>query len=216
MELKELLGEELAVKASASPDAILKEVLVKLGGQKLVSDDGKMVPQYRVKEQSDLIEAQKAQIKKNDEDLKALKDKAAGNDTLTAQITDLQRVNKAAKDEFEASQLKAKKSFALKEALMNSGIGDPEARNLLSLRFDIDKLELDEAGKPKGFDEQLKPIKENKSFAGMFGTTVIVGQEHADGATPGQFYTREQVVAMTQAQVNANLEKVNKSMAQWK
>lgn len=184
MEIKELLGEDLATRIGASQDALVKEVVVKLTGQKLIFDDGKLVPQYRVKEQADLIEAQKIQLKKNEDDLKDLKDKAAGNVTLTAQIGDLQRVNKAAKEEFETNQLKAKKSFALKEALMNAGVGDPEARNLLSLKFDIDKLELDEAGAPKGFLDQLKPIKDNKAFAGMFGSTVIVGQVHADGTSP--------------------------------
>jgi len=195
MELKELLGEDLATRLSASTDAIAKEVITKLTGQKLILDDGKLVPQYRIQELSDQVKNQKELLKKNDDDLKDLKTKVTGNETLTAQIGELQRSQKAQRDEFDANQAKTKKSFALKEALMNAGVGDPEARNLLSLRFDIEKLELDEAGKPKGFDDQLKPIKENKAFAGMFGTTVVIGQQHADGLSPGPLSALEAQLA---------------------
>jgi len=185
MELKEILGEELAGKVSASADELVKQIVTKLGSTKLILGDATThVPKSEFNEKNEALKAAKELIAKNENDLKTLKDAAAGNVTLQTQITDLQRANKAAKEEADASQLRTKKTFALKEALMNAGVGDPEARNLLALKFDIEKMELDEAGVPKGFLDQLKPIKENKAFAGMFGTTVIVGQEHAGGESP--------------------------------
>jgi hypothetical protein len=184
--LKELLGD------------LYEQVIAKLGTTKILIDDGTLIPKYRLDEVLGEKKAALEQVKKSEEDLKVLKEKASGNDSLTAQITELQRANKAAKEEFELNQLKSKKSTAVLVALMDAGVGDPAARDLLSKGIDINKVELDEAGKPKGFETVLKPIKENKAFAGMFGTSRIIGQEHIAGESPNPISALETKLAEAQ------------------
>jgi hypothetical protein len=171
--LKELLG-----------DLWTDAIAAKLGAAKVIIDDGTFIPKHRLDEVIGEKKAALELVKKHEEDLKVLKEKAVGNEALTAQITDLQRVNKATKEEYEAKRLADSKSLAVNVALMNAGVGDPAARELLAKSIDLGKLELDEAGKPKGFDAIIAPIKGNKAFAGMFGTKVIAGQEHATGDNP--------------------------------
>jgi hypothetical protein len=211
--LKEILGD------------LYEQVAAKLGTTKVLIDDGTYVkkgddwiPKHRFDEVVAEKKALDERAKKADDDLKDLKGKAAGNDALTQQITALQAQNAQTKADAEKAIQLMRKSTSVNEALLNAGVVDPAARTLLAKSLDIEKLELDETGKPKGFDETIKPLKENKSFAGMFGQTVIQGQEHAGGGSPapGEFYTRDEVTAMTQQEVTANLEKVNKSMSQWK
>jgi hypothetical protein len=171
--LKELLG-----------DLYTEAIATKLGSAKVIVDDGTWIPKSRLDEVIGEKKAALELVKKHEDDLKVLKEKAAGNDSLTAQITDLQRVNKATKEEYEAKRLADAKSLAVNVALMNAGVGDPAARDLLAKSIDLAKLELDEQGKPKGFESIIAPIKGNKAFAGMFGTTVVVGQEHVHGDNP--------------------------------
>lgn len=181
MDLKEIFGEELANQLSVSGDATVKQIVAKLTEKKLILDDGKLVPQYRVKELTDKIDAQEKQIKKSEEDLRTIKVEAENVPVLKSKISEIQAMNKAERESFDAAQSKSKKSTALLVALMDSGVTDPTAREVLSKNFDVDKLELDETGKPKGFDALLKPIKENPVFKTMFGTPRMVGQEHQDG-----------------------------------
>jgi len=173
--LLELLGQELH-----------DQVTAKLGAIKIILDDGSgsMVPKARL---DDVIQEKKEALKlvaKHEADLVALQEKAKGNDVLTAQIQDLQRSTAALKLESEQALLKEKKSTAILVALMDAGVMDPAARELLSKNFDPSKIELDENGKPKGFADLVKPIKENQAFAGMFGKTIIKGHEHQSGDNP--------------------------------
>jgi len=183
MELtKEILGEDLANQVTTSTDVTLKAVVEKLKGVKiLLGDATTWVPKSEFNEKLEALKAAKEQIKGHEDALKVLNEKAAGNTALQSQIAELQRTNKEAKDRFEADALRAKKSLALSIALMDNGVGDPAARELLSKSFDVDKLELDETGKPKGLDVLLKPMKENPAFKGMFGTVRMAGQEHVIG-----------------------------------
>lgn len=168
--LNEVLGKEL-----------YEQVIAKLGDKKVILDDGSFIPKYRLDEKIEESKHLKSTNEKYEADINALKPLVAGNDTLAKQIADLQVENKKKDAEFLASQSKIKKSFAVKEALMNAGVADAEARELLSFKFDIDKVELDEKGQPKGFDEAVKPMKDNPSLKGLFGTKKMKGQEHNDG-----------------------------------
>src|SRR5690606_16778046 len=109
-----------------------------------------------------------------------------------------------------------KKAFAVKENLLNAGVSDPDARDLLSKKFDLKTIEVLEDGKIKGFDDMIKPIKDNKSFSGFFGQEVIAGQEHAQGKgnNDSPYFTLDEIKAMSEEQIGANLDKVNKSLAQ--
>lgn len=195
MEVKELLGEELYNQVSA-----------KIGDKKLIIDDGAMIPAFRFKEVNDEKKALKDQIAKHESDMKALKDAAAGNESLSAQIAMLQKENKAAKEQYEAGLIRSQKSLAVLEGLLNAGVVDPAARELLAKTFDVDAIVLEADGKPKGFESLIKPLKENKTFAGMFGEVKITGQEHKDGANPTPAGKLEQL--LVEAQKRGNLAEV--------
>ena len=181
-EIKKLLG-----------DVLYGQIVEKLGdkqlfmydkGQSVVIDDGKMIPTYRLDEVLEQKKGLQTLLDQGEKDLKSLKKLAEGNTGLTEQIETLQKQGKDAKVAFEQAELQIKKSFALKEALMNAGVVDSEARDLLSLKFDASKIELDDKGKVKGFDDMVKPIKESKVFSGMFGETKLAGQQHGQGGSP--------------------------------
>lgn len=181
-EIKKLLG-----------DVLYGQIVEKLGdkqlfmydkGQSVVIDDGKMIPKYRLDEVLEQKKGLQTLLEQGEKDLKSLKKLAEGNTGLTEQIETLQKQGKDAKVAFEQAELQIKKSFALKEALMNAGVVDSEARDLLSLKFDASKIELDDKGKVKGFDDMVKPIKESKVFSGMFGETKLAGQQHGQGGSP--------------------------------
>lgn len=205
-DLKVFFGEELFSQISA-----------KLGDKKLIFDDGRMIPKHRLDEVSESLKSQKEINKNYEEQIKQLKEASGKDEALTKQISELQKAMKEQQATLEQKEISAKKSFAIKEGLLNQGVSDKEARELLSLKFDLSKIELDENGSVKGFDEFIKPMKENSALKNLFGEKKIVGQEHQKGIIPtGDYFTREQVQAMSQEQVNANLEKINKSIPTWK
>lgn len=184
MELKEIFGEELAGKLSASQDEIVKQAIAKLSTSKLlVGDATSYVPKSEFNEKNEALKAAKELIKKHETDLEKLKGDAAGNTTLQTQISELQRANKAEKEAYELRVVKTQKEFAIKSSLLNAGVNDETARNLLSKQFDVEKIELDDKGEVKGIIDLIKPIKENPAFKSMFGTVVLQGQAHQDGSS---------------------------------
>lgn len=201
--LKELLGEEL-----------YNQFIAKVGDKKVLIDDGTFIPKHRLDEVIAEKKSLAEQIKSYETDLTGLKEKAKGNEELTATIAKLQSEKEQAKTEAEKAQVKTRKEFALKEALLNAGVVSDKARNLLSKEFDIEKLELEESGSVKGIAELLKPIKEDKTFSSMFGQTKIIGTSHSQGKNDNEYFTRDEIMAMTQDDLKdpAKLAKVNKSL----
>lgn len=236
MTLLDLLGSALTdeVKAKLPPETVKQlehSVYLYDGNNKGLEP----LPKYRVDEMTTSLKGEVENLKNQvttlegtlgtrDKDLKDLKKAAEGNEALTKQIETLQSKSKEEKESWEqekqsliAKEALLKKSLTLKEHLLNAGVGDVEARDLLSKKFDVEKLEFSEDGKIKGFEDLLKPIKENKAFAGMFGEIKFGGDEHAQGDvkdTGKEFYTRAEIESMSLQDTQANLEKVNKSMAQ--
>ncbi len=231
--LKDLLG-----------DLYTPEIEAKIGQSQIYiwnkeKPETEPFPKFRVNEMTESLKTKNAdlegQIKNRDDaiterdkQLKDLKKAAEGHEGLQKTIEELQKSNKDQKDAFEQEktnlankEVEYKKSFAVKENLLNAGVSDPDARETLALKIrtsvGLDKIEVGEDGKIKGFDDMLKPMKENKAFAGFFGQEVIAGQKHQHGdISDNEFFTREQVTGMSQEQVTANIEKINKSMAHWK
>lgn len=201
--LKELLGEEL-----------YNAFVAKVGDTKVIIDDGTFIPKHRLDEVITEKKTLSEQIKSYETDLSGLKEKAKGNEELTATIAKLQTEKEQAKAEADKQMVLTRKGFALKEALLNAGVVSDKARNLLSKEFDIEKLELEENGTVKGFDALLKPIKEDKTFSSMFGVAKITGQTHTQGHNESDFFTRDEILAMSQDQMKdpATLAKVNKSL----
>ena len=181
-EIKKLLG-----------DALFAELEAKLAGKQLflhekdqkvaVISDGNWIPKGKFDEVNTAKKALETQIEERDKQLSDLKKAAAGNTDLQDQIKSLQDANKEAKQQAEAQAAQMQKSFAVKEHLMNAGVSDPFARDTLALQFDVSKVEIGTDGKIKGFDDMLKPFKENKAFAGMFGEVKHVGADPGAGGT---------------------------------
>lgn len=173
MDLKEILGDlftpEIEAKITAS-------------GKKILVDDKNFVPLSKLDAANDKVKLYEERISEYDAQIKELKKAAVGNTDFLAQIQTLQDNNKQAKADFEKKELEIKKDFAIKEALLNAGVDDIKARNLLAPEFRA--LELDSDGNLKGFDEALKPIKENKAFSNMFGQIKMTGNEHQAGTNP--------------------------------
>lgn len=232
--LKDLLGDKYTPEIEA---AIGSKVVYIWNKEDEKEKDKEPIPKHRVNEMIETLKAKNTDLENQvktfettletkEKDLKDLKKKAEGNDDLTKQIDELQKNFKAEKEARETDkqtsaqkEMLLKKTLSLKEKLLNAGVSDAEAREVLARRFDVEKLESDENGsiKDDAFNSQLSPIKDNAAFASMFGTEVIAGQEHKDGGQQETgFYTREQVTKMTQDQVNQNIEKINKSMETWK
>lgn len=206
--LKELLGD------------LYEQVQTKLGNTKIIIDNGtaekpEWIPSHRLSEVVAEKKTLSDQIKQYESDIASLKEKANGNETLTQKISEIQTANENLKKDFEANQAKLKKEYAVKESLMNSGVEKEQYRNLLLKEVDLSKVELDESGSIRGWDSTIKTLKE--TYSPMFGEVKIAGQAHQKGQQGGEvLYTREQVASMSQSEVSANLEKVNKSIASWK
>jgi hypothetical protein len=187
MELKELVGEELATKLVAMTDETVKQAISKLTTAKLlVGDATSYVPKSEFNEKNDALKAAKELIKKHETDLEGLKGKLAGSESSQSEITRLQNENKAAKAEYESGLNKNKKLLTLTQMLINAGATEEDQRALLIPQFDIDKLEFDDKGELKGVVDKVNAMKAKPVGKGLFGTVVLQGQQHQDGssATP--------------------------------
>jgi hypothetical protein len=168
--LKEILGDLFTADVEAKLTASGKKVLV---------DSKNFIPLEKYDAEHEKVKALEERIIAYEADMKTLKKAAEGNADLQSQIATLQENHKTEKEALTKREKEIEKSFKIKEALLNSGVEDAEARNLLAPKFA--NIEVDDKGELKGFEEALKPIKENKAFTGMFGKIVITGAEHENG-----------------------------------
>lgn len=173
--LKKILGEETFNKLTANAE-LYAEMQEKLKGE--------FVPIYRLNEVSEHNKSLKTQIEDRDKQIKDFKKSAGDNEELLKKISDAEKANKEQKETFDKEQANIKKSFAVKEHLLNAGVHDADARDLLSAKFSLDKVDLDEQGKIKGFDDMLKPIKENKALGALFGEVKHQGKKPGEGGNP--------------------------------
>lgn len=74
----------------------------------------------------------------------------------------------------ETAKITESKTAALTKAL-EAQKANPKAIKLLLKEFALDKVELDDKGEIKGFDELVKPVKEN--YSDFFGVEVVTGAQ---------------------------------------
>ena len=138
------ISEELAAKAEA---ASLKEL------------EG-----YVPKEQLDTANTEKKHlqedIKARDKQLEELKKSSGDNAELKKQIEELQKANK----EEAGKHAEELKELRLTNAIKLSVAGKVHDEDMAAALFDRTKLVLTEDGKVAGLEEQLKTIRESKSF----------------------------------------------------
>lgn len=214
--LEKLLGKETA-------DLIES----KLGGKKLLlqEKDGDFIPKSRFDEvntkKTELekeLNNQKESLTNTLKELETLKaEKTKGTQTekeqlesLNKKISDLENSLKA-KDE---SIVIDKKRLAVENKLRELGVTNPKHLKTLVREFEsehpLKDLEVPEAGLDNSLFESYQ-----KDYSLLFGEVKPSGFPHNKGGNngAGDFYTMEEIKSLTQAQVNDNLEKVNKSLA---
>ncbi len=174
--LKELIGEDLFKKVEAD-----------LGTKDLIVNDGTYIP----KEKFDKLNDEKKDLVKEKEkltgDLKTAQDslkksedeKNSGNKSVDEKIAKLEKDLKEQNDKIAAKDKElriAKHEGILKDSLTAAGVTNPKNLKLLMKEFDLEKVELTEDGKIKGFDDSIKKLQED--YKPLFG------EEHFAGTPP--------------------------------
>ncbi|GFN35812.1 phage scaffolding protein [Tepidimicrobium xylanilyticum] len=129
------------------------------------------VPIARFNEINEEKKELKNQLDDRDKQLQELKVKAAGNEELTAKITELEELNKQTKEEYENKIAALRKETAIELALK-----DAKARNIKAVKalLDLDKVSLD-GDNILGLEEQLKGLKESDPY--LFGEDKLKGRD---------------------------------------
>lgn len=143
--------------------------------EKVLAKYVNMIPKHRFDEVNEEKKELKNQLEERDAQLKELKAKASGNEELTAKITELEKLNKATKEEYEAKMATLRKETAIELALK-----DEKAKNVKAVKalLDLEKVSLD-GDNLIGLDEQLKSLKETDSY--LFGEDKLTGRDpHKD------------------------------------
>ena len=158
----------------------------------IMAENGKDV--NSLKEQVNSLTTEKdglqSQLTDRDTQLKDLKGKVKDSDELTAEIDQLQKANKEAKEKYEADLTAQQKSFLVDKALTSAGARNVKA---VSSLLDLNSVEVKD-GQLTGLDDQLKALRDSDSY--MFkedqqqketqkqgGVKITSGQTHQEGAS---------------------------------
>lgn len=153
----------------------------------IMAENGKDV--NSLKEQVNSLTTEKdglqSQLTERDTQLKGLKGKVKDSDELTAEIDQLQKANKEAKEKYEADLTAQQKSFLVDKALASAGARNAKA---VSSLLDLDSVEVKD-GQLTGLDDQLKALRDSDGY--MFkedhqqqgGVRITVGKTNSDGAS---------------------------------
>jgi hypothetical protein len=206
--IKSLLGEELFNQVSSKLGENNKLFLHGKDDKVVISNSGEWLPKDKLNEKIEEIKGLKDQLQQTNVDLTSLKKSLNDNEEATTKLTELQ--NQLSLKEQESANLT--KRYALRDALRDS---QAKYVDLLEQKFDISKVELDESGKVKGWEDLIKPVKE--------GYKDLFGEVKREGFTPNppkpndtaEYFTMEQIKVMPKPEVYKNIDKVNKSIAHW-
>ena len=167
--LKELLGEDLydQVKERIGTTEII-----------VVDPDNPMVPKRRLDEVITERNRYKEQVAERDTQLADLGAKAKDNDSLKAQIADLQAKNKQATEDYEKQLKDQRFAFAVERAVAKA-----DARNVKAVvaLLDASKISLD-GENLIGFDEQIAALKKSDPF--LFGVDLKGRMPEGTGKPP--------------------------------
>lgn len=138
------INEELATKAAESSKNELEAY----------------IPKSRFHEVNEAKKQLETDLKIRDSQLEELKKNSGDNAELKAQLETLQAENKAAKQKYEQDMKNLKLDTAIQLAIGETA----QDMDLVAGLVDKSKLILSEDGKVTGIEEQLKALKETKSF----------------------------------------------------
>lgn len=165
---------EQALEGVENKDTIIAEIKKGIGLE--------FIPKAEFNNKNEELKTVKSQLEERDTQLAELKEKAKGNDELTAKIEELEQTNAKQTEELQA-QIKAYEVEKNKtEAILGSGLQFHDV--------EIVKGMLDDE---KDFKEQIKSIAEEKPF--LIKTTEIKPKGNApkDGGTPPKLSIGEQI-----------------------
>lgn len=147
--LKLGLTEEQAVSCAKASEAELKG----------------FVPKAKLDMAEQAKETLELQAKEYDKQIQLLKKSAGDSEQLNQTIAKLQAANKQAKADYDQQVKTLKIGYAVDAAL-----GEAKAKNLTAVKalLDLQDADMDDKGKVKGLEEQIKKLKEAKETAFLF------------------------------------------------
>lgn len=155
------------------------------------------------------LEVVHQQLVERDSQLEELKKNSGDNAELKAQLETLQAENKAAKQKYEQDRKNLKLDTAIQLAIGETA----QDIDLVAGLVDKSKLILSEDGKVTGIEEQLKTLKETKSFLfkqetkqpQIKGSTPISGTGTPAAKKPSEM-TYSELCAYLEANPEASIE----------
>ena len=173
-----------------------KEELLKLGlseeqTEKVLSVNAEQLKGFIPKSRFDEVNNTKKQLEKDlkdrDVQLENLKNSSGDVETMKQTIENLQRDNKAAKDNFEAELAKFKLESAIDTTLLGSNAINTRAVKAL---LDMDKIKLD-GDVLIGINEQIEALKNAEDSKMLFKVTETKQKEpNFSGVKPGEGNTQ--------------------------
>lgn len=173
-----------------------KEDLLKLGlseeqAEKVLSVNAEQLKGFIPKSRFDEVNNTKKQLEKDlkdrDVQLENLKNSSGDVETMKQTIENLQRDNKAAKDNFEAELAKFKLESAIDTTLLGSNVINTRAVKAL---LDMDKIKLD-GDVLIGINEQIEALKNAEDSKMLFKVTETKQKEpNFSGVKPGEGNTQ--------------------------
>lgn len=187
-----------------------------IGDKKYNIVDDNWIPKTRFDEVNESKKNYQNLFETNKTELEKLKSFNGDIETYKKQVADLTDNQTKLQKDFELKELNLKKTTAISEWLFNSGVFDGSARKFLANNFDIEKIELDDKGSVKDFENLVKPLKENKAFSSMFGKIPVPNTDSGrakDGDTG--FISYEQFTQMNDSEKLKNYDLIKNSQKQW-
>lgn len=123
------------------------------------------VPKSRFNEVNEEKKTLKSQLAERDKQLTDLKNTAGDNEQLKQKIAELEESNKKASAEHEAQLKQLRIDHAVESALTSA-----KARNQKAVRalLNLDDVDIDDDGKIKGLDKQIKKLVESDDTKFLF------------------------------------------------
>ncbi|MDR1205695.1 MAG: phage scaffolding protein [Peptococcaceae bacterium] len=144
-------------------EALLKEVEAELPKN--------AVPKAVYNTQTDDLKEAKRQLAERDQQLTDLQAKAAGHETLSAEISRLTAENKKIAEDYEGKIAARELDHAIDSALIGAGAKSAKAAKAL---LALDKIKLKD-GELDGFADQLKALRKTDEY--LFGNNALQGRE---------------------------------------
>lgn len=218
--LKKLLGdlapqvqEKIGEKQLVLVDKGQKAFIHKEDEEPIINNNGSYIPIKKFNDLNELYKSEKSLNTKNLAELETLKKSTGSLEQLQGQITKLKDDNIKAREKADASLLKVRKKFALKDALLTVGAKSKNA-NLLVPLFDLTKIELNEDDTIKDLENHLKPIMEE--HGDLFSKDRIRGNDpHMPKDAPSGYITKEKFQAMSPSERIENADIINQSQKHW-